>query len=250
MMKNKTVFITGGNEGIGLATAIVFAEQGANVAIFGRRAAMNEAAKTTIEATGARCLSITGDVISESDMAGAVKKTVATFGALHYAFNNAGISGEQRLYTEAPGSEFDQIMDVNVKGVWQAMKFEFPAIIASGGGAIVNNASTGGVIGLPRMAIYSGSKFGVVGLSKAAAVEYASQGVRVNAICPGIISGTGISNDLDSKDPSYTIMMGARVPMGRVGTAREIATCVLFLCSDASSYMTGQALSVDGGLTP
>lgn len=250
MMKNKTILITGGNEGIGLATAIVFAKQGANVAIMGRRADKNAAALKAVEATGAKCIAITGDVSKAADMSAAVKKTVDTFGGLHFGFNNAGIPGSHELFAEASEDDFDSIMAVNVKGVWLAMKYELPAIKASGGGAIVNTGSSGSLIGLANMPAYTGSKHAVVGMTKSAAMEYAQQGVRVNVICPGIISDTGIHDDMAKKHPGSTEAYKQAVPMKRYGTPEEIGGSVLYLCSDAAAYMTGHVLCVDGGLVP
>jgi NAD(P)-dependent dehydrogenase (short-subunit alcohol dehydrogenase family) len=248
-MKNKTLFITGGNDGIGLATAIAFAEQGANIAIFSRRPEKNAAAKAKIEALGARCIVIAGDVVSESDIANAVKQTVDTFGGLHFAFNNAGITGNPAPFATTSVEEYDRIIGTNLKGVWLAMKHELPAIVASGGGAIVNTGSMASAVGMPMLPIYNASKHAVLGLTKSAALEYAKQGVRVNAVCPGTTADTGIYEDISRNAPQIETALVTMVPMGRLCKPKEIAGSVLYLCSDAASYVTGQALYVDGGFT-
>jgi NAD(P)-dependent dehydrogenase (short-subunit alcohol dehydrogenase family) len=248
-MKDKVLFITGGNDGIGLSTAIMFAERGANIAIFSRRAKKNDIARNSIEELGARCIVIAGDVANESDVANAVRQTLDTFGGLHFAFNNAGITGNLSPLATSLSDEFDRIIGTNLKGVWLAMKHELPAIVASGGGGIVNTGSIASHIGLPLLSIYNASKHGVLGLTKSAALEYARQGVRVNAICPGNTADTGIYRDFANNSPQLVSDLAAHVPMGRLCKPQEIAASVLYLCSDAASYITGQALYVDGGFT-
>lgn len=245
----KTLFVTGGNEGIGLATALLFAEQGNNIAIMGRRADKNAEAKKLIAAKGAKCLAITGDVSSEQDTADAIKQVTDTFGGLNFAFNNAGIVAAPKPFTESTSADFDHLIGINLKGVWLSMKYELPAIIASGGGSIVNCGSIASTNGLAMLPVYVASKHGLVGLTKAAALEYARQGVRINMVCPGTISDTGIYNDFMKTAAEYSEALKDTVPMGRYGSPAEIAGCVLFLCSGAASYITGQVLSADGGVT-
>ena len=248
-ISNKTVFITGGNEGIGLKTAILFAEQESNVAILGRRAEKNEAAKQLIEKAGGKCLSITADVTDEAKIADGIKLITDTFGGLHYGFNNAGVVAHPVPFSDLSGDEFDRLIDINLKGAWLSMKYELPAIVASGGGAIVNTGSIASTLGLPMMPSYVASKHGLLGLTKSAAVEYAPQGVRVNMLCPGTTSGTGIYNDMKANSPQVEEMLMQQVPMRRLADAEEMARAVLFLCSEGASYVTGQALYADGGMT-
>ena len=248
-MKNKTLFITGGNEGIGLATALLFAEQGVNVAIMGRRADKNAEAQKQIVARGVKCIAITGDVASEHDMANAIKQVTDTFGGLHFAFNNAGVVAVPKPFPQLTSDDFDSLIGVNLKGVWLSMKYELPAIVASGGGSIVNTGSIATAVGMAMLPLYAASKHGVLGLSKSAALEYAQQGVRVNMVCPGTTADTGIYDNMAKGAPQIEEMLMKVVPMGRLCKPVEIAGSVLFLCSDAASYITGQAIYADGGFT-
>ena len=249
LMKNKTVFITGGNEGIGFATALLFAEQGCNVAIMGRRADKNAEALKGLLKTGAQCIAISGDVTREADVARAVAQVTDTFGALHYAFNNAGVTGNPVPFPELSTDEFDRVIGINLKGVWLSMKYELPAILASGGGGIVNTGSIASGIGVSMLPAYVASKHAIVGLSRAAALEYGKQGIRINVVCPGMTTDTGIYAQLGEAAPEVEAAMIQMVPMGRFGQPREIAQTVMYLCSDAASYITGQALYADGGYT-
>jgi NAD(P)-dependent dehydrogenase (short-subunit alcohol dehydrogenase family) len=247
-LNDKTIFITGGNEGIGLATAILFAEHGANVAIMGRRPDKNADALKLIELTGARCLAINGDVVNEADITQAIDEVLHLFGGLHFAFNNAGVGGSIP-FDEMSTADFDYVMDVNLKGVWLCMKHEMPAILASGGGAIVNTGSSASTLGLPLVSHYCASKHAVLGLTKSLALEYAQKNVRINLVCPGMTDGTGILANAASASPDVISTLAQKVPMGHLGRPQQIATTVFFLCSDAASYITGQAIYVDGGLT-
>ena len=244
-MARPAIFITGGNAGIGLATSLLFAREGHDVAIVGRRAEQNRLARAEIEAAGARCLDLAGDVTDEDFLRAAVRRTAEEFGGLRYAFNNAGV--EQALIP-LPGQsieDYRRVMDVNVLGVWLAMREEIPVIQASGGGCVVNTSSVAGLVGLARAELYVAAKHAVIGLTKSAALEYAPQGVRVNAVCPGVVR-TDLFERLAVANPDLD--PAALHPMGRVGAAGEVASAVLYLCRDAT-WTTGQALAMDGGWT-
>ena len=186
--QNKTVLITGGTSGIGKATALAFAKEGANVVISGRRVAEGEKLAKEITSAGGSALFVRTDVAREDDIVALVEKTVGTFGALHIAFNNAGTEGQFGLLTtEQTVEHYHQVCDINIRGVLLSMKHEIPAMLRSGGGAIVNNSSVGGHIGFPGSSVYVASKFAVIGLTKTAALEFAKQGVRVNSVSPGPI---------------------------------------------------------------
>jgi len=243
----KACFITGGNTGIGLATALEFAHAGADVAILSRRTDRNEAARAEIEAQGVRCLAITGDVTDEGVIRDAIARTSDTFGGLHYAFNNAGADQRPVRLPELSEADYALQMDVNVKGVFFGMKYQIPAIIASGGGAICNNASAAGLVGTPFQALYAAAKFAVVGMTRSAALEYAKDGVRVNVVCPGATTGDMFLRYRE-QFPEAGELAASYHPMGRIGDKEEVARAVLFLCRDAT-FTTGHALPVDGGLT-
>ncbi len=246
-MKDKTILITGGNSGIGLATALLFARQGARVAILGRRAEQNQAARKHIEAAGARCLDFAGDVTDENFLRSAVAKTAEAFDGLHYAFNNAGIEQVPGPLTQQTVEDYRRIMDINVMGVWLAMREEIPVIQRSGGGCVVNTSSVAGVIGMAGVPLYIASKHAVIGLTKSVALEYAKQGVRVNAVCPGAVH-TDLYDRFTGKNPEMEKAIEAMHPMGRSGSADEVASAVLYLCRDAT-WTTGQAIVMDGGFT-
>lgn len=246
-MNNKTIFITGGNSGIGLATALLFAKQGANVAIFSRRRDENAAAREKIEKTGAKALDFAGDVTDETTVRNALTKTAETFGGLHFAFNNAGVEQFPTPLVDQTMADYRRIIDVNVMGVWLGLKHEIPLIEKSGGGCVVNNSSVAGLIGMAQIELYIASKHAVIGLTKSAALEYAKRGVRVNAVCPGAVD-TEMYERFVSKDPELMRNIENMHPMGRSGTPEEIASAVLWLCRDAT-FTTGQALVLDGGFT-
>lgn len=248
-MGDKTIFITGGNEGIGFATAFLFAEQGVNVAIMGRRASKNAEAVSHMASRGLDCCAIEGDVTRESDIERAIEITLKKYGSLNYAFNNAGITDFPRRFEDLGSDDFDALFNINVKGVALSMKHELPAILASGGGAIVNTGSIASSIGLNMLPFYAASKHALLGLTKSLALEYAPRGVRINMVCPGTVEGTGIYHDMTSRAPSLVDSLVEKVPFGRLASPSEVANCVRFLCSDMASYMTGQAVYVDGGFT-
>lgn len=246
-MKDKVIFITGGNAGIGLATALIFAKEGTNVALMSRRLEQNQVAKKLIEAEGVKCLTFAGDVTKDSDIKNAIDTTFDTFGQLNFAFNNAGIEQVPSPLTEQTNEDYHKIIDVNVKGVWLCLKYEIPKMLASGGGSIVNTASVAGLIGMAQIPLYIASKHAVIGLTKSVALEYANQNIRVNAVCPGAVK-TDLYDRFTGKNPEMEQAIESMHPMGRSGTPEEVALGVLYLCKDAT-WTTGQALAMDGGFT-
>jgi NAD(P)-dependent dehydrogenase (short-subunit alcohol dehydrogenase family) len=246
-MKKKTIIITGGNAGIGLATALLFARNGVNVAIIGRRAKENGMARAQVEAAGAQCLDFAGDVTDEAFLRASVNQTAETFGGLHYAFNNAGVEQVPTALSDQTIDDYRRIIDVNVMGVWLAMREEIPLIQRSGGGCIVNTASVAGLVGMAGIPLYIAAKHAVLGLTKSVALEYAKHGVRVNAVCPGAVR-TDLYDRFTGKNPEMEKAIEGMHPMGRSGTPEEVASAVLYLCRDAT-WTTGQGVVMDGGFT-
>lgn len=250
-MQGKVALITGGTSGIGRVTAELFAHQGANVAITGRRDAEGKAVVDAITKKGGHALFIKGDVSKDDDVKRMVSETVSRFGGLHYAFNNAGVEGEVGMpVTEQKESNYRHVFDINVLGVLLSMKHQVPAILASGGGAIVNNASIAGRVGMPGVSVYVASKHAVLGLTKCAAVEFSKMGVRVNAVSPAVIQTDMYDRFADSLGGEQARQyMTSLHPIGRVGQSEEVARAVIFLCSENASFITGHDLLVDGGFT-
>lgn len=247
MLEGRKLFVTGGNSGIGLAVALRFAREGADVAILARRADRNAAAKALIESEGHRCLTFETDVTGEFGMREAIARTVREWGALHYAFNAAGAAQSLTPLTDLSLEEFEKLMAVNVRGTFLALKYEIPAIRAAGGGAICNCASAAGLIPSAFQVAYAAAKFAVVGMTRGAALEYANDEVRVNVVCPGATTGE-MWLDFAAAHPERAKLALAKHPMNRVGEKEEVAAAVLYLCRDAT-FTTGCALPVDGGRT-
>ncbi len=243
----RTFFVTGANSGIGLATALRFARERANIAIFARRADQNEQARQLIEAQGASCLALAGDVTDEVSFRDAIAATVRRFGGLHYGFNNAGAAQSVTELVDLSVEEFERLMNVNVKGTFLGLKYMIPAIKASNGGAICNNASAAGLIPSALQVAYAAAKFAVVGMTRGSALECAKDGVRVNVVCPGATTGEMWAK-FASENPERAKLALSKHPLGRVGNKEEVADAVLFLCRDAT-FTTGHAFSVDGGRT-
>lgn len=244
----KVAFVTGAAAGMGAATARAFAEAGAAVAIVDRDADAAECLAADLIAAGATATAIGCDVSDEQQVNNAVHTTVAAFGSLDVAFNNAGIMLPPVGAADESADAFNKIVSVNLYGVWASMKYELAQMRVQGSGAIVNCSSLGGLVGGNGRATYHATKHGVIGQTRSVALEYAPRGIRVNAVCPGTIDTPMVermtaSGELDSQAAL------AAIPMSRLGRADEIAAAVLWLCSDASSYVTGVALPVDGAYT-
>jgi len=246
LFEGKVAVITGGSSGIGRATAIAFAAEGARVAIGARRAAESEETIRQIQAQGGEAIFVQTDVKHADQVKNLMDTAVSRWQRLDYAFNNAGIGGPAFVaIPDYPEQAWDDVIDINLKGIFLAMKYEIPHMLKSGGGAIVNMSSVAGLIGGPVGVAYYASKHGVIGATKAAAMEYAQKGIRVNAVCPAVIR-TALSEGLFSSDQEARVL--AMHPMGRFGTTEEVADAVVFLCSNKASYITGHALPVDAGL--
>ena len=246
--ENKVALVTGAASGLGLATATAFAESGAAVVLADWNETAVQTAANAIAANGHKTLAITCDVSDDAQVEAMVKQTVAAFGRLDAAYNNAGVQNVLAETADSPRDDYDRIMAINLRGVWSSMKFELQQMRAQGSGAIVNCSSLGGLIGGSRRGTYHAAKHGVIGLTKSAALEYATRGIRVNDVCPGMIQ-TPMSDKMiaEGQGPELDRMLNTFVPMKRLGRPEEIAAAVLWLCSDAASYITGQSISVDGG---
>ena len=246
--EGKVALVTGGGSGIGRATALAFARDGARVVIGNRNVQRGEETVSMIRAAGGTASFRRTDILVAADIEALVKHAVSEYGGLDLAFNNAGIEGEPRPLAEQTEANYDAVMDINVKGVWLSMKYEIPRMLDQGGGAIVNCASVAGVIGFPGIGIYSASKHAVIGLTKAAALEYSVQGIRVNAVNPAVIDTEMVDRLADGmnmkKDDLTTFH-----PIGRLGRVEEVAEAVLWLCSDKASFVTGHSMMVAGGFT-
>ncbi|HEY9766979.1 MAG TPA: SDR family oxidoreductase [Coleofasciculaceae cyanobacterium] len=243
--QDKVALVTGGTSGIGRATAVAFGEAGAKVVLSGRRKAEGEETAALIRDTGAECLFVRSDVSDEAEVQALVDKAIATYGRLDCAFNNAGIEPPLKPLHKQSIEDFDKLMSINVRGLFLCMRYEIQQMLNQGSGVIINNSSMGGLIAFPGISPYIASKHAVMGLTRSAALDYAKQGIRINAVNPGLIA-TAMMVRLSS---GSTDDVGSTVPMGRMGQAAEIAQAVVFLCSDAASYITGQPLVIDGGYT-
>ncbi len=248
LLKDKVALVTGASSGIGRASALAFARQGAKVALADVNAEGGEETTEMIKEAGGEGVFIYADVSRPADVEAMVNKAIEVYGRLDCAFNNAGILAGSGSIHEVPEEHWDRVMAVNLKGVWLCMKHEIPRMLKQGSGAIVNTASLAGLVGERGNAIYTASKHGVVGLTRSAALQYAKSGIRINAVCPGFVR-TAMIDPIIAQRPEFGPALDARHPVGRIGTPEEIAAAVVWLCSDAASFVTGHAMAIDGGYT-
>jgi NAD(P)-dependent dehydrogenase (short-subunit alcohol dehydrogenase family) len=242
----KVAFVTGAASGIGRATAVAFAKAGATVVVADVSDQGNRETAGLIEDQGGRVLVVRCDVTSGQDVKAALDQTLDAFGRLDIAFNNAGVEQPVGPVAEVSDEEWDRILDINLRGVFLCMKHEIPLMLQQGGGAIVNTSSGAGVTAVKGQAAYSAAKHGVIGLTKAAALDYAQANLRINAVCPGIIDTAMMQRFTgDSADGRQRVI--GQEPVGRMGTPEEIAGAVLWMCSDAAAFVVGHALVIDGG---
>jgi NAD(P)-dependent dehydrogenase (short-subunit alcohol dehydrogenase family) len=245
--ENKVALVTGAASGLGLATAKAFAESGAAVVLADWNEKAAQTAAKGLADKGHKTLAIRCDVSDDAEVEAMVKQTVDTFGQLDVAYNNAGVQNVLAETADATREDYDRVMGINLRGVWSSMKFELRQMRKQGSGAIVNCSSLAGLVGGAERGIYHAAKHGVIGFTKSAALEYAARGIRINAVCPGLIS-TPMSEQMVAAGQGEALKaLEKSVPMGRVGRPEEIADAVLWLCSSAASYVTGQSISVDGG---
>lgn len=246
--EGKVALVTGGSSGIGRATALSFAKEGARVVIADIQVEGGEGTVQMIrESNGIATFSKT-DVSKQAEVEALINKAVKAYGRLDCAHNNAGIEGAMAPVADYTEENWDCIMATNLKGTWLCMKYEIQQMLKQGRGAIVNTASVAGIIGAPGMPAYAASKGGIVQLTRTAALEYARAGIRINVVCPGPIR-TPMLERMISVNPEYEMLIKTVEPMGRAGTAEDVAESVIWLCSDAASFLTGHALVLDGGLT-
>ena len=255
ILQDKVSLVTGGTAGIGQATAlaklnevIAFGAAGAKVVFSGRRDAEGEKTAKLIRETGAECLYVHSDALNEEEIKALVQKTVVTYERLDCAFNNVGNEGLLKPLHEQSIEEFDKLMEINVRGLFLRMGYEIQQMLSQESGVIVNNSSLAGLFGLPGGSPYSASKHAVMGLTQSAALDYAKQGIWINAVNPGNIATEGLNRVFEKLGVTADAVT-AMVPMGRIAQAEEVAQVVVFLCSDAASYITGQSLAIDGGYT-
>jgi NAD(P)-dependent dehydrogenase (short-subunit alcohol dehydrogenase family) len=246
--ENKVALVTGAASGLGLATAKAFAECGASVVLADWHEKAAQSAANQLAAHGYKTLAIRCDLSDDAQVEAMVKQTVAAFGRLDVAYNNAGVQNVLAATADTTREDYDRVMGINLHGVWSCMKFELQQMSRQGSGAIVNCSSIGGRVGGAERGIYHAAKHGVIGFTRSAALEYARKGIRINAVCPGLIWTPMADQMVASGQGDALDAMLKSVPMGRYGRAEEIADAVLWLSSDAASYVTGQSISVDGGL--
>jgi len=244
---DRGVLVTGAGSGIGRAAARLFAAEGGRVTAVDRSEADLAATVEAIRDAGGQAQAVTADVSREADCRAMIDRALATYGQLHVAFNNAGVGASGFAVADEEEVAFSRLIDVNLKGIFLAMKYEIPEMVKAGGGAIVNTASVAGLVGERGIGAYAASKHGVVGLTRTAALDYIGQGVRINAVCPGATRTRLLADWF--QDPKVESFILSRHPIGRIAEPEEIARVALFLASDDASFVVGQAIAVDGGLT-
>jgi NAD(P)-dependent dehydrogenase (short-subunit alcohol dehydrogenase family) len=247
--ENQVALVTGAASGLGLATARAFAESGASVVLADWNEKAVRSAVDELAAKGHKVLAVRCDVSDDAQIEAMVEQTVATFGRLDAAYNNAGVQNVVAETADAPRDDFDRVTAINLRGVWSCMKFELRQMRKQGSGAIVNCSSIGGLVGAPGRGIYHAAKHGVIGLTRSAALEYAAKGIRINAVCPGIIHTPMVDQMMAAGQTDALNALLKDVPIGRLGRPEEIADAVLWLCSPAASLVVGHSLVVDGGYT-
>ncbi|MFC3695751.1 SDR family oxidoreductase [Chenggangzhangella methanolivorans] len=246
--KDKVALVTGAGSGIGRATALAFAEQGARVVVGDIRAEAGEETVRLIRDRGGEATFVPTDVSKEADVAAMVARVVGAYERLDYAFNNAGLTQNSQPLAEQPSETYDRVFDVSVRGVWLSMRAEIEQMLRQGGGTIVNMGSMSSVVGIAGLTTYTGSKHAILGLTRGAALDYARQGIRINAVGPGTIDTPMIRRFVElAGTESVMDPIRAAHPVGRMGRAEEVAAAVLWLCSDAASFVVGHMLMVDGG---
>jgi NAD(P)-dependent dehydrogenase (short-subunit alcohol dehydrogenase family) len=246
--EGKVALVTGAASGMGLASAKAFAEAGAAVTLADVHEDAVQAAARELAAAGHKAIAVRCDVSDDAQVAAMVDRTVAEFGRLDAAFNNAGVMARIAPTADSTREDWDRVIGINLRGVWSCMKHELRQMERQGSGTIVNNASVGALTGNPGIGAYIASKHGVVGLTRTAALEYIKHGIRVNAVSPGLID-TQVARDVVNGDEQAYTDFAKQVPIGRAGRPEEIASAVLWLCSPGASYVVGQALTIDGGMT-
>ncbi len=248
-LEGKVALVTGGSSGIGRATAIAFVRNGAKVVMADIDVEGGQETGRMIKQSGGDAIFIKTDVSKASEVIAMIDKTIATYGHLDCAYNNAGIlyRGPSQQTSECTEEDWDRLMSINLKGLWLCMKYEIRQMLKQGSGAIVNTSSIAGIVALRDSVAYNASKHGVTGLTRAAALEYAKSGIRVNAVCPGFIKTPMTEPPSESAAKAFAERMDRDMPMGRMGTPEEVAEAVVWLCSDAASFITGHPLAVDGG---
>ncbi len=247
-LEGKVALVTGGGSGIGRASSLLFACEGAKVVVADVATDGGEETVEMIRKSGGEATFIKTDVSQSSQVELLIARTIDIYERLDCAHNNAGLLLPEPLTHELTEEHWDRVMSVNLKGVWLCMKYEIPHMLKLGSGAIVNTASVGGLIGTRHLAAYTTSKHGVIGVTKSAALEYAKMGIRINAVCPATIVTPPVERDIRANPKNHDRFVSSQ-PIGRLGQPKEVAEAVLWLCSDAASFVTGSCLTVDGGFT-
>ena len=248
ILEGRVALVTGAGRGIGLATSKAFAEAGASVVLADRDEETLRMAVEGLRSASYNAIGVVCDVTDKVQVGAMIRQTIGAYGRLDAAFNNAGINSAGAPLLDTEDDEFDRIMNVNLRGIWNCMKAELRQMTAQGSGAIVNCSSIGGMVGSKGRSAYSASKHAVIGLTRSAALEYAAQGIRINAVCPGIINTPMAIEVTRNCDPEIVKAMVAREPIGRFGEPEEIAAAVVWLCTPAATFMVGHAMAVDGGV--